>query len=131
MRQFRGKPIDPKQAGEDGFVYGWINKHGGRCWIAVDDGEAEVRRFASDWVECLMVEVHPDTVEQDTGLKDKNGKAGYFGQKVKHDHGYIGEIKWDDEALRVYFEWEDNRKTYPQTHYDIIDFEIIHDKGAE
>lgn len=69
-RPYRAIPIDPKHAGPDGFVYGWYAKR-----YVVDTPEDTI--YESEGL--FPIQVHPESVGQDTGEIDKNGKAIYEG----------------------------------------------------
>ena len=136
MRQCRAQPIDPEQAGPDGFVYGWyckidgisLNKKLGiRYYIVPEIAyiylDAENERFIAG-----IIEVIPSTVGQDTGLKDKNGKAIYEN----------GKVKGVDEIFVVV--WHFNRWVMKNVEtgrinefrqIDQVFYEIIHDKESD
>ncbi|KKN78860.1 hypothetical protein LCGC14_0346320 [marine sediment metagenome] len=120
-RPYRAIPIDGKK-----FVYGWYVKVVDKHYIvpfvtSPDDINAKNILF----LKTDFIEVQPSTVGQQVGLKDKKHTECYFSDKVKDDNGHIGIVKWDDKKLRVYFEWDDGRTSYPLATYDYIDFEII------
>ena len=98
MRPYRGIPIDGKD-----FVYGWYNHHENKDWISdwdkgfprvLPDGE-----IGNTW----MVEVIPETVSQQTGLKDKNGTDldWWEGDIFEHPSG-LCVIKWYEGGLYMH-----------------------------
>lgn len=95
QRPYRAKPIDPKLAGEDGFVYGWyIERYDTMAFIINANPTCDADN---------LVEVIPATVGQQVGLKDKNGKGreAYQGdlivyQKKNRNSGKPIEIIWED-----------------------------------
>ena len=97
MRKYRGKPIDPTHAGEDGFVYGWyieqyFTPNSNRYFIFPNNREG---KFLDQFIE-----VKKDTVGQDTGLK---GKDFWEGDILESQDGLRQfEIRWNDKAGRWY-----------------------------
>ncbi len=72
-RPYRGKRIDNGE-----WVYGnLLTTHGGDTWINIQHTYIEPVK---------IIEVHPDTIGQSTGLLDKNGTEGYAGSNIKARH---------------------------------------------
>lgn len=90
-RPYRAKPIDPKQAGEDGWVYGF------HCiWQGIE------YIFTSPWnlYHKGWYEVHPESVGQSTGETDKNGKMIYEGDEVSTGF-WGGVVKFKKGSFKV------------------------------
>ena len=120
-RQSRAKPIDPSQAGPDGFVYGW--------YVEILGFDKTTTPYIAG-TNCGIISIIPPTVGQDTGKKDKNGKATYFGQRLKDKTGIEYTIVWIDMMAAFWV----IQTEYPYKKYTaelISKLEVIHDKEQE
>jgi hypothetical protein len=120
MRQYRGLTKDTKR-----WAYGWYCQVEGKHYIVLDDAIIDEDDYGLYCGIEGFVEVIPETVGQQTGRKDKNGKESYFGDIFKDNEGHLGVIRWNSQALRVYFKWNDGQVSYPNPYPDYIDLEVI------
>lgn len=92
--KFRGKNLDNEE-----WVCGFYRQYPiyKSCGTCVD----HINHFIDH--DCESEFVHPDTVSQYTGLKDKNGKEIYEDEILTDCHGSIGAVEWDNGRFVVNF----------------------------
>lgn len=89
MREYRGKRIDNGER-----VYGGYWERNNKCFI-ISRASTPLHRYLPIWY-IRLVEVIPETVGQDTGLKDKNGKKIFRRDILDWDSNRFI-VEWDNE----------------------------------
>ena len=138
-RKYRAQPIDPTQAEPDGFVYGWYTK------AYTESSNYRKIGLHINWIKEGLpyeVKVHPHTLGQDTGWKDKNGKAVWGGQDIAGKNKCAmgdseftdvkGEVVWCKGTLSWHLAGIYTKTGRTCYHHltNINDIESIHDKEA-
>ena len=100
MRNFRGLTKDARQ------VYGYPFPVKDRVFMILDDADSHLESAYEDGQIEDFIEVIPETVAQQVGLKDKKGKDVYKIDVIKGIHKttkeeITGEVVWDEGA----FQW--------------------------
>ena len=114
QRPYRARRVDTNE-----LVYGWkfVCKGDDRTYIISADYSAQELSYTPALFDHKIAwhEVHPDSVSQSTGRKDKHGVDAYGGDRVKSKHYGAGEIIWagdgwvvqaEDMKFALHYEFE-------------------------
>ena len=98
MREIKFRGIDnitKKFIYSNGYYFDKFN-----YWFLNPDSENHAIAYAESHI------VLPETIGEFTGLKDKNGKDVYEGDKVKHEDGTIMTVCWNDKTAGFVVEYD-------------------------
>jgi uncharacterized phage protein (TIGR01671 family) len=124
MRQYRGLTKEGK------WVYGWYFKSftSGLSFI-ITDATNHPYRFTK--TKDMFAKVIPETVGQSTGLKDKNGKEIYEGDKLDayphYNKRFIRTVIWNDELTQFQAVYSDGSGIQLFTKQQCLKYEVIGD----
>lgn len=99
--KYRGKLTAIGDESDNDMVFGSLIRNKGKAYIVPEYANIEHEDEDVYSIQGLL-EVHPDTVGQFSGLKDKNGTDGFAGDIAILPNGDRYEVKWDNESARFF-----------------------------